>query len=73
MHTISLTIDGMHCGHCVAAVRQALESVPGVAVRDVRIGEATIETQGDPSLETVRAAAREAVRDAGYAAEVSPG
>jgi copper chaperone CopZ len=69
MKTISLSIDGMHCGHCVAAVKHALESVPGVGVRDIRIGEATLETEGDPSVDAIRAA----VEDAGYVAEVRAG
>jgi copper chaperone len=38
----SLTIQGMNCGHCVAAVRSALEDLPGVSVQDVSIGSAQI-------------------------------
>ncbi len=40
--TETLTITGMTCGHCVRAVRSALESVEGVAVEDVRVGEARV-------------------------------
>jgi copper chaperone len=69
MKTISVSIDGMHCGHCVAAVKQALESVPGVEVRDIRIGEATIEADGEPPVDAIRAA----VEDAGYFAAVRAG
>jgi len=40
--TETLTISGMSCGHCVAAVRSALEAVDGVAVEDVRVGAARV-------------------------------
>jgi copper chaperone len=43
MTRTTLAIDGMHCGHCVAAVRGALSATPGVRVEDVQIGSATIE------------------------------
>lgn len=42
MERLDLTIDGMSCGHCVSAVKRALEALPGVAVDDVRIGAATV-------------------------------
>jgi copper chaperone len=38
----TLTIDGMHCEHCVEAVREALESVQGVSVDRVDVGEAAV-------------------------------
>ena len=43
----TIKIDGMSCGHCVAAVRQAVTEIEGVAVSAVEIGSATIEY--DPS------------------------
>jgi len=63
MKTQNLTIGGMSCGHCVMAVRRALESIEGVTVDEVRIGHATVQfdesgVQGD--------VVAEAVRDAGY-------
>ncbi|MGH7713396.1 MAG: heavy-metal-associated domain-containing protein, partial [Gemmatimonadaceae bacterium] len=39
---IRLEIDGMSCGHCVASVRTALATVPGVQVADVSIGQARV-------------------------------
>jgi copper chaperone len=63
MTTQSLTIGGMSCGHCVMAVRRALESVEGVTVDEVRIGQATV--QFDESAVQADVVA-EAVRDAGY-------
>jgi copper chaperone len=63
MRTQSLTIGGMSCGHCVMAVRKALEGIDGVTVDDVRIGQATVQL--DESVVQPDAVA-EAVRDAGY-------
>ena len=43
MTTKALDIDGMSCGHCVKAVTMALQELPGVEVRDVRVGRAVID------------------------------
>jgi copper chaperone len=49
-----LKIEGMSCGHCVSAVREALAAVPGVhQVTEVSLerGEAIIEGEADlPAL-----------------------
>lgn len=42
MTSLTLSISGMTCGHCVAAVSNALKSVEGVQVEDVRIGTAKV-------------------------------
>ena len=65
MQSVHLAIEGMSCGHCVAHVRRALESVDGVKVRTVEIGSADIDL--DPAAATVDRVA-EAVTDAGYTA-----
>ncbi len=39
-----LSISGMHCHHCVNAVRNALSCTSGVNVLEVEIGSAMIET-----------------------------
>ncbi|HEU4641841.1 MAG TPA: cation transporter [Gemmatimonadaceae bacterium] len=67
MKSIDLAISGMSCGHCVRAVSQALAEVPGVQVENVGIGSARIRAGDDPAVN----AAIEAVRDAGYDAEVA--
>ena len=69
METIKLAITGMTCGHCVSSVRQALESVPGVQVENVRIGaaELRVDTAGKS---TATEAVLAAVQDAGYEAAV---
>lgn len=58
---VNLTIDGMHCDACVRRVRKALEKVPGVVVKDVRVGSADLSA--DPAS---LPAAREAIEKAGY-------
>jgi len=63
MSRLTMKIDGMSCGHCVAAVREALTELPGVQVDDVRIGSA--EVRYDPAAVTPEQVA-DAVRDAGY-------
>lgn len=59
-----LDIDGMTCGHCVAAVRRALAEVPGVESVDVTLapGRATVHHEGIPGALVA------AVEDEGYEA-----
>lgn len=68
MKTITLTIKGMSCGHCVNAVTGALEGVPGVqsAVVELQAGRARVEY--DESKAT-SAELVGAVMDEGYTAE----
>ena len=61
-HTETFEIEGMTCGHCVAAVRSALADVPGAEVREVELGRAVV----DAAPETTRDALAEAVEDAGF-------
>ena len=42
MKKLKLEVAGMSCGHCVLAVREALDSVPGVKVEQVQVGSATV-------------------------------
>lgn len=68
LHTIELSIDGMHCGGCTGRVQRALAAVPGVveAAVDLDTHTATVTAQ-----ETVDAAQLvEAVGAAGYRAAV---
>lgn len=65
MKQLKLQVSGMSCGHCVHAVREALSSVPGVEVEDVRIGSVAL------SFDETRATVGDlvdAVSDAGYEA-----
>lgn len=63
MTQLTMDISGMTCGHCVAAVRRALDAVSGVTVDTVAIGSATVTF--DPSL-TTRDHVAQAVEDEGY-------
>jgi copper chaperone len=42
MERVTLTIDGMSCGHCVGRVQQALERLDGVDVETVGVGQAEV-------------------------------
>jgi copper chaperone CopZ len=59
----TLEIDGMHCEHCVAAVRSTLESLEALTVQDVEVG--TAEVTYDPAEITTDQLA-EAIDDAGF-------
>lgn len=63
MAELKLDIQGMTCGHCVAAVRQALEATKGVVVKDVHIGAATVSYD---ESEVTPAQLVEVVADEGY-------
>lgn len=45
--SVVLQVDGMHCGSCVRRVTQALASVSGVVVEEVRIGAARVSSSED--------------------------
>lgn len=60
MERETLTISGMSCGHCVAAVRRALDGLEGVRAEHVEIGQAQIvRDPGRVSREAVAAALEE--------------
>jgi copper chaperone len=49
MTEFKLSIDGMHCGACVRRVNQALASIEGIVVNEVRIGEARFTSDLNPA------------------------
>ncbi len=61
---VRLSIGGMSCAGCVAAVEKALQAVPGVEQASVNFAEHTAQIIGDISTETLV----KAVVDAGYEA-----
>lgn len=69
MSEFTLRIDGMHCGSCVRRVSQALSQTPGLTVKEVRVGAARIEGEGQPARldEAIAALAR-----AGFKAHPDP-
>ena len=63
-HTVTLKIRGMMCGHCEAAVRKALEAIPGVAsaAADHEKSIAVVELTAPVD----EAAFKKAIEDEGY-------
>ena len=49
MAEFTLHIDGMHCGSCVRRANQALASIPGVTVNEVRVGAARLTSATEPA------------------------
>jgi len=66
MATVTLTIQGMTCSHCVMAVQRALAAVPGVSSATVTLAppRARVECDAAVSVEALAAA----VAKAGYVA-----
>jgi copper chaperone CopZ len=48
MSEFTLQIDGMHCGSCVRRASQALASVDGLVVNEVRVGAARLTSTAEP-------------------------
>lgn len=63
MKTTELRIEGMHCGHCVMAVRKELSKLASVNVEDVQIGSAKVVI--DETKITAQQLAQ-AIEEAGY-------
>lgn len=72
MKTESLRIPGITCGHCANRVRKTLQPLKGMASVDVDTGARAATIAYDPDV-LDRAAALEALADAGYPAEVADG
>ncbi|MEN8176008.1 MAG: cation transporter [Pseudomonadota bacterium] len=57
---IELKVEGMTCGHCEAAVKRALEAVPGVTtVLVVDRHTARVVVEGDADVQALVAAVKE--------------
>jgi len=63
MQEREVRIEGMSCQHCVMAVRESVQQVPGIIVKVVRIG-AVVFGADDPDLALERV--RAAITNAGY-------
>ena len=50
---VALAVEGMTCGHCVAAVKKALAAVPGVDAVEVTLSPPRAVVSCDPSRTTV--------------------
>jgi copper chaperone CopZ len=65
METINFRIQGMSCGHCVASVKQAIQSVQGVDSVTVDLASGSAKVQGEAAIvEEIN----KAVQEQGYSA-----
>lgn len=62
--THRFTVEGMTCGHCVAAVREELEQLPGVTSVEVDLDSGAVVLDSTEPLSAESLAA--AVDEAGY-------
>jgi copper chaperone len=67
MAEFSLRIDGMHCGSCIRRVSQALGSLQGIQVKEVRLGAARLSSSQEDAAADVALAA---LAKAGYSARL---
>lgn len=65
METITMNVQGMTCGGCVASVTRVLQAVPGVTAVTVTRDPDAAKVTFDPAR-TGLPALRAAVEDAGY-------
>lgn len=63
MATRTYTVEGMTCGHCVAAITAGVVKLSGVTQVDVNLGSSTLTVVGDQINDEGVATA---VADAGY-------
>jgi copper chaperone len=61
-----LKISGMTCNHCVMSLRKELAKIPGVEVKDVRIGSALVAYD---ESRVSGALLKSAVEEAGFSME----
>jgi copper chaperone len=69
MSQTTLAIQGMSCSHCLNAVRNAIDSVPGARVETVTVGRAVVSY--DPQR-TKFTDITDALSDAGYESHEMP-
>ena len=65
MEVVVLRIDGMHCGACVRRVSQALQTVEGADVQEVRVGAARVQVK---DAATAKPTLLASIAKAGYSA-----
>lgn len=65
METITMTIDGMTCGGCVASVTRVLSNLPGIADVAVSLAPPQARITYDPAT-LPRKTIETAIEDAGY-------
>lgn len=65
METVTLKVEGMTCGGCVASVTRVLKATPGVDDAVVRLDARSATVTFDPAQTSV-SALKSAIEDAGY-------
>lgn len=68
-HAVTLRVEGMTCGHCVARVQKALAAAPGVSAANVDLETGIADIRADVNTDT--AALIGLVEAAGYAAKAA--
>ena len=68
--SITIRIQGMTCGHCVAAVERAVRGTPGVGEISVQVGRAKVAIPATADRDRVIASVLDAIEQAGYSASV---
>lgn len=68
MERVTIPVAGMSCGHCVAAVKEALARLDGVQAESVSIGSVTVAY--DAATASVEKIA-EAIAEAGYTPQLA--
>ncbi|KJE25755.1 copper chaperone CopZ [Geobacillus sp. G4] len=63
--TITLQVQGMTCGHCKAAVTNALQALDGVNRVEVHLQEGTVDVDYDETKVSVEKL-KEAIEEQGY-------
>ncbi|NNU91590.1 copper chaperone CopZ [Anoxybacillus sp. CHMUD] len=63
--TITLQVQGMTCGHCKAAVTNALQELDGVSRVEVHLQEGTVDVDYDETKVSVEKL-KEAIEEQGY-------
>lgn len=58
-----LLVEGMSCGHCEKAVKNALGELKGVSNVEVNLETKKVEVEGENLNDSI---IREAIEDAGY-------
>jgi copper chaperone len=65
MENVTLNVQGMTCGGCVASVTRVLKAVPGVTEAEVTLQPGVAKVTFDPAR-TQPAALCAAIQDAGF-------
>lgn len=66
-NTLTVSISGMTCGHCVSSVKEEIQAIAGVDSVDVNLNAGGVSTATITSVSPIsEATISEAVAEAGY-------